>query len=192
MSFRQFGTLPIGIFFSNLDWRHLMTSPRILFGQICNMSIFGISRAICNFGKNGYLHKIKDISKTVHQLFHIQIWYKVEGWISNMMGPFLVECNTLKGLLQAIKAGTLGFWHICDTLKGTWHWLICSRISAYVWLRVLYIPWFGSLDMFDGLLSAKFWHFLTYWKITLIFMWWICGILTHKLAWRCQYICHFD
>ena len=32
ISFRQFGTLPIGIFLSNLDSRHLMTSPRTLLG----------------------------------------------------------------------------------------------------------------------------------------------------------------
>ena len=46
ISFRQFGTLPIGIFLSNLDSRHLMTSPRTLFGQFWHMSIFGDSRAI--------------------------------------------------------------------------------------------------------------------------------------------------
>ena len=33
ISFRQFGTLPIGIFLSNLGSRHLMTSPRTLLGQ---------------------------------------------------------------------------------------------------------------------------------------------------------------
>ena len=33
ISFQQFGTLPIGIFLSNLDSRHLMTSPRTLLGQ---------------------------------------------------------------------------------------------------------------------------------------------------------------
>ena len=33
ISFQQFGTLPIGIFLSNLDSRHLMTSPRTLFGH---------------------------------------------------------------------------------------------------------------------------------------------------------------
>ena len=31
-----------------------------LFGEFLNMSIFGISRAVQNFGKNGYLHKIKE------------------------------------------------------------------------------------------------------------------------------------
>ena len=33
ISFWQFGTLPIGIILSNLDSRHLMTSPRTLLGQ---------------------------------------------------------------------------------------------------------------------------------------------------------------
>ena len=45
ISFWQFGTLPIGIFLSNLDSRHLITSPRTLLGQFWHMSIFGDSRA---------------------------------------------------------------------------------------------------------------------------------------------------
>ena len=46
ISFQQFGTLPFGIFLSNLDSRHLMTSPRTLLGQFWHMSIFGDSRAV--------------------------------------------------------------------------------------------------------------------------------------------------
>ena len=46
ISFRSFGTLPIGIFFSNLDSRQLMTCPRTLSGQIWNMLLFGDSRAV--------------------------------------------------------------------------------------------------------------------------------------------------
>ena len=46
ISFLRFGTLPIGIFLSNLDSRHLMTSPRNILGQFWHMSIFGDSRAI--------------------------------------------------------------------------------------------------------------------------------------------------
>ena len=46
ISFGQFGTLPIGIFLSNLDSRHLMTSPRTFLGQLWHMSIFGNSRAV--------------------------------------------------------------------------------------------------------------------------------------------------
>ena len=33
ISFRQFGTLSIGIFLLNLDSRHLITSPRTILGQ---------------------------------------------------------------------------------------------------------------------------------------------------------------
>ena len=46
ISFWQFGTLPIRIFLSNLDSRHLMTSPRTLLGQFWHMSIFDDSRAV--------------------------------------------------------------------------------------------------------------------------------------------------
>ena len=46
ISYRLFGTLPIGIFFSNLGSGQLMTCPRTLFGQIWHMSLFGDSRAI--------------------------------------------------------------------------------------------------------------------------------------------------
>ena len=46
ISYGSFGTLPIGILFSNLDSGQLMTCPRTLFGQIWHMSIFGDSRAI--------------------------------------------------------------------------------------------------------------------------------------------------
>ena len=46
ISFQQFGTLPIGIFLSNLGSRHLMTSPRTILSQFWHMSIFGDSRAL--------------------------------------------------------------------------------------------------------------------------------------------------
>ena len=46
ISYRSFGTLPIGILFSNLDSGQLMTCPRTLSGQIWHMSIFGDSRAV--------------------------------------------------------------------------------------------------------------------------------------------------
>ena len=46
ISFGSFGTLPIGILFSNLGSGQLMTCPRTLFGQIWNMSLFDDSRAV--------------------------------------------------------------------------------------------------------------------------------------------------
>ena len=42
----QFGTLPIGIFLSNLASRQLDTSLMTSYGHICHMSFFGDSRAI--------------------------------------------------------------------------------------------------------------------------------------------------
>ena len=41
-----FGTLPFGLFGSNLDTRDLETYPRTYSGHFWNMSIFGDSRAI--------------------------------------------------------------------------------------------------------------------------------------------------
>ena len=46
ISFWHFGTLSTGIFLSNLDSKHLMTSPRTLLGQFWHMSIFGNSGAV--------------------------------------------------------------------------------------------------------------------------------------------------
>ena len=58
----QFGTLPIGMFLSNLDRRHLMTSPRILFGQYDGTIFWG-----CDTFK-GVLHAI---GKKLHFLTHL-------------------------------------------------------------------------------------------------------------------------
>ena len=44
--YQQFGTLPIGIFLSNLDSRQLDTSLMTSYGHFCHMSTFGDSRAI--------------------------------------------------------------------------------------------------------------------------------------------------
>ena len=41
-----FGTLPFGLFWSNLDTRDLETYPRTYSGHFCNMSLFDNSRAI--------------------------------------------------------------------------------------------------------------------------------------------------
>ena len=46
ISYRLFGTLPIGLLLSNLDWRQLETSPMTSYDQFWNMSIFGDSRAV--------------------------------------------------------------------------------------------------------------------------------------------------
>ena len=47
-------------------------------------------------------------------------------------GTIFGGCDGLKGVLWAVKKLKLKnciFRHICDGLKGIWHWLISSRIS---------------------------------------------------------------
>ena len=46
ISYRLFGTLPIGLLLSNLDSRQLKTSPMTPYDQFWNMSTFGYSRAV--------------------------------------------------------------------------------------------------------------------------------------------------
>ena len=49
--------------------------------------------------------------------------------------PRLYGCTILggvwhtKGLQQGIENEGSVFWHICNSLEGTWHWLIWSRIN---------------------------------------------------------------
>ena len=49
ISFRQFGTLPSGIFLSNLDSRQLKTSLMTSYCHFWNLSTFGDSRAVWVF-----------------------------------------------------------------------------------------------------------------------------------------------
>ena len=58
--YRQFGTLPIGIFLSNLDSRQLDTSLMTSYGHFWHMSTFGNSRAVwVLLPKYGALRKSK-------------------------------------------------------------------------------------------------------------------------------------
>ena len=58
--YRQFGTLPIGIFLSNLDSRQLETSLMTSYGHFWHMSTFGDSRAVwVLLPKYGALRKSK-------------------------------------------------------------------------------------------------------------------------------------
>ena len=60
---RQFGTLPIGIFLSNLDSGQLETSLMTSYCHFWNLSTFGNSRAVWVFlAKIGCLQKIKVFS----------------------------------------------------------------------------------------------------------------------------------
>ena len=58
--YRQFGTLPMGIFLSNLDSRQLDTSLMTSYGDFWHMSTFGDSRAVwVLLPKYGALRKSK-------------------------------------------------------------------------------------------------------------------------------------
>ena len=52
-----FGTLPFGLYGSNLDTRDLETYPRTYSGHFWNMSLFDDSRALSTFQKMGGLRK---------------------------------------------------------------------------------------------------------------------------------------
>ena len=57
-----FGTLPFGLFGSNLDTRDLETYPRTYSGQFCNMSLLTIPGPFEYFSENGWSQKIKVFS----------------------------------------------------------------------------------------------------------------------------------
>ena len=101
--YRQFGTLPIGIFLSNLDSRQLDTFLMISYGQFCHMSTFGNSRAVwVLLPKYGALRKSKFS------------WWRSDQWLMRLGGfrwadnwatwwyHFGGGCNTLKGVSGAI------------------------------------------------------------------------------------------
>ena len=127
--YRQFGTLPIGIFLSNLDSRQLDTSLMTSYGHFCHMSTFGDSRAIwVLLPKYGALRKLKFS------------WWRSDWWSMRPGGfrwadnwatwwyHFFWGCNTLKGWRGPSQKKGI-FQDICDGLKGTWNWPIWPRIS---------------------------------------------------------------
>ena len=99
--YRQFGTLPIGIFWSNLDSRQLDTFLMTSYGHFWHMSTFGDSRAIwVLLPKYGALRKSKFS------------WWRSDQW-STRLGGFRWADNwatwwyhfggALKGVLGAVK-----------------------------------------------------------------------------------------
>ena len=138
-SYRLFGTLPIGIFFSNLDLRQLMTCPRTFFGQIWNMSLFGDSRAVWvlmakyrPFRKSIFSKWRSDDSSTRLGGFRWAdpwaiLWYHFRGGGGG---------DTLGGSGGALNPKVPLFRHICSSLEGTRHWPISSSISPEVQSRV--------------------------------------------------------
>ena len=75
----QFGTLPFGIFGSNLDTMGLETYPRTYSGQFWHMSLFDNFRAVWVFSKNGCSQKIKVFSMKDQLLRGFVIQFSVQG-----------------------------------------------------------------------------------------------------------------
>ena len=86
--YRQFGTLPIGIFLSNLDSRQLDTSLMTSYGHFWHMSNFGDSRAVLILlPKYGALRKSK-----------------FSRWRSNR---WLMRLGVLGGQITGLHDGTI-------------------------------------------------------------------------------------
>ena len=127
--YRQFGTLPIVIFLSNLDSRQLETSLMTSYGHFWHVSTFGDSRAVwVLLPKYGALRKSKFS------------WWRSDQW-STRLGDFRWADNWatwryhffggathLRGAGGRRKKRGI-FQDICDGLKGTQNWPIWPRIS---------------------------------------------------------------
>ena len=129
ISFRQFGTLSIGIFLSNLDSRHLMTSPRTLLGQFWHMSIFGDSRAI----KVIFQKKMPSENQFFLDEGAMGL-QSVSGFVGGQVlrlygGTIFGGLRHTKGVQRGIERKMSVFPHIFHSLEGSQHWLIWSRIS---------------------------------------------------------------
>ena len=75
----QFGTLPFGLFGSNLDTMGLETYPRTYSGQFWHMSLFDDFRAVWVFSKSGCSQKIKVFSMKERSLRGFAIQFSVQG-----------------------------------------------------------------------------------------------------------------
>ena len=111
-SYRQFGTLSIGIFLSNLNSRQLETSLMTSYGHFWNLSTFGDSRAIWVF-----LLKLGTFRKSVFSMkewkvFHKPQEFKVARSLGYMMVPFWGCVPHLKGCHGPLKNVSCIFQHI--------------------------------------------------------------------------------
>ena len=129
ISYQQFGTLSIGILLSNLISRQLMTYPRTLFGQFWHMSIFGNSRAVwVLLSKLGAFRKSIFLDEGVTGLQSVSVGFRWAGSWAIWWYHFWGVQHTW-GVWQEFDCKGSHFPHICDSLEGSQHWLISSRIS---------------------------------------------------------------
>ena len=143
MSYQLFGALPIGLLLSNLDSRqllwHLMTN-------------FEICQLLATLGPFEYFGQNPRSSENQSFLDEGVIRLRwglgvLGGQVPRLYGGTIFGgVRHTWGVRQGIENKGSDFWHICNSLEGTRHWLIWSRISPKVWTRVLYIPWFGFLN----------------------------------------------
>ena len=89
-----FGTLPFGLFWSNLDTGDLETYPRTYFGNFWNMSIFYHSRAI---------------------------WVLFRKWVVSENQSFLDEGAIVTSLIGLVlgEVSRLNHWPICFPIQNT-------------------------------------------------------------------------
>ena len=117
--YRQFGTLPIGIFLSNLDSRQLETSLMTSYGHFWHMSTFGDSRAIWVL-----LPKYGAFRKSNFSWWRSIQWSTRLGVLGGQMTRlhdgtiFGGGATHLKGCWGLSKKNCI-FQHICDALKVT-------------------------------------------------------------------------
>ena len=122
-----FGTLPFGLFGSNLDTRDLETYPRTYSGHFWNMSIFDDSRAIwvlfrkwvvsenCILLGNGWpIPGYSDLilGGEVSRLSHGQICFPIQ--------------NTY-GVLRAVESWVPLFWHFHEGIKAHLLLMYCIK-----------------------------------------------------------------
>ena len=129
----QFGTLPIGIFLSNLVSGQLDTSLMTSYCHFWNLSTFGNSRAVWVFWpKLGVFRKSKfsrwrsDEASMQLGVLGSQITRLYDGTI---FGGGATHLRGSRGPSKKLKLKNWIFWQICDGLKGIRHLLISSRIS---------------------------------------------------------------
>ena len=124
----QFGTLPIGIFLSNLVSGQLETSLMTSYDNF-----WRLHGCLSILAKIRCLQKIKVFLMKERRGFNVtsgvlgsQITRLYDGTI---FGGGAMHLRGSRGLSKKLKLKNYIFRHICNSLKGIWHLLISSRIS---------------------------------------------------------------
>ena len=123
ISYWQFGTLPIGLFLSNLESRQLETSHDILWLILKYVNFWLLQGHLSILGKIGCLQKINFFFVKEWQHFN-EVWGGLGGQVPRLYGGTIFGgFDTLRGVQWGIK--NKGFWFL-----------------THLWQRVLGIDWF--------------------------------------------------